>query len=206
LVKLAEIERNIPLSAIAAICLASGKHHLPQPANWWSAQPRGRGKVHISQVPIPMLRGNRRGVGRFHPVNSDGVPPAVQEGNLRDSEYRYFIGVVEPARFWSKCRFCLHLYDSRLQREVHNKNTGCPKNLEAVYKLMLAKSPVMCALCERQTQCQRWGIPLCWQECQERWKFQNYLSHYFEKCKREALSKGLLSKPPEDEHFEEVYD
>jgi hypothetical protein len=202
-VKLAEIERNIPLSAIAAICLASGKHHLPQPSSWYSSYPRG--KVHTQQVPRALLRGGGRGK-HFHPVNIDGVPPAVQEGNLRDGEYRYFIGVVEPARFWSKCRFCLHLYDARLQREVHNKEQGCPKNLEAVYKLMLAKKPVMCALCERQTACQRWGIPLCWQECQERWKFQNFNSHYFEKCKREALSKGLLSKSPEVERFEGVYD
>ena len=185
-VKASEIVHNVPLTAVMAICGSAGRRHKPRPQYWSS----GWGSKYQGACAQPERKTGRHR-HRIYEANSGGFVEAP--GNLLQHEYRYYIGKQEPV-CWSKCRFCYGVFLDRASRERHHAARGCPKNLEAVYKLMNEKKAA-CVVCGAHVyNSAKWGVPMCNGPCINNWKFDMNNSFYLEEWKRKALSEGRLAK------------
>jgi hypothetical protein len=181
MLKASEIVRDVPFSWVMAIAGPGGRRYKPRPACWSS----GFGGRYYGGCAKPEKR------HRVYESHSGGFVEA--DGNLQQHEYRYYMGKREPV-LWAKCRFCYGVFLTRADRERHQNARGCPKNLEAVYKLMLEKKAA-CVVCGAHVYNQsKWGVPMCNGPCINNWKFDQDNSFYLEDWKRKALSEGRLMK------------
>lgn len=92
-------------------------------------------------------------------------------GNLANDEYRYWIGIRSEKADWSTCRFCGASAQSKEARKEH-KGSGCCKKLEQCYSFLLRDH--LCVMCDKRTDSKKWGVPLCSEECETKWKFDSY--------------------------------
>jgi hypothetical protein len=93
-----------------------------------------------------------------------------QQGNLDHGEYRFFMGHVNKDDKSGSCRWCREPIMSTILRKKHkNKGQSCQEKLGRVYQqLIQAKT---CAVCNKHTLSDHWGVPLCLGECRDTFKF-----------------------------------
>jgi hypothetical protein len=135
--------------------------------------------------------------GKYVPME----PEAEIPGNLANDDYRYWIGMPHSSAMFSKCRMCGEPATSPYARRDHASHNQCCRNLVAIYKLLLAAKPRICAVCACATDNQKWGFPLCKTgSCQRDWKFgmTNRKFEGFERAKHKALVLGKLIDIPGD--------
>jgi hypothetical protein len=98
---------------------------------------------------------------------------AVPPGNLREDDYRFWLGSPVPNSSDSTCRWCASSAWSRQQRSDHfTIGRQCNSKMLTVFKFALkAKTPI-CMVCAKTTWHKRWGVPLCNEpHCIGKWKF-----------------------------------
>jgi hypothetical protein len=98
------------------------------------------------------------------------VPPP---GNLREDDYRFWLGSPLTGSSDSTCRWCANSAWNREQRVAHfTTGRQCNSKMLTVFKFALKKKTPICMVCAKTTWHKRWGVPLCNQpECIGKWKF-----------------------------------
>ena len=128
----------------------------------------------VRPLPPSSLETNRRARRRagFHKTVGTTVP----DGNLGDSEYRFWVGVKEDCSMFAMCRACRMSVYGEKERENHKKDEklhvagmACTQQLIEVYKRLLTDG--RCVVCNGYTKGKKWGVPLCGEKCEEIWKF-----------------------------------
>ena len=99
----------------------------------------------------------------------------IPEGNLDDSEYRFWVGCVVETSGFARCRACHKSFDTRADRLKHKivpvGDSQCTIKLVAAYKTLALKNK--CLVCQEQTWTKHWGVPLCnTVSCIKRWMFE----------------------------------
>jgi hypothetical protein len=94
-----------------------------------------------------------------------------EEGPFKLWEYRFWAMTTWMVGYVAECRAC-GVVESRdtVARSAHLSSEGCAKKLCAAYKLLLRDN--MCVICNTLTRGQRWGVPICGDACELRWKEQ----------------------------------
>ena len=98
-------------------------------------------------------------------------------GNLSDSEYRFWMGDINPSSMVAICRACKTACFTPKERLLHKsdkshwtKNTACTVRLTEAYRSLLLKGK--CQVCGDHTSNSHWGVPLCGKtSCEYMWKF-----------------------------------
>jgi len=119
---------------------------------------------------------NRSTPQKFTPMGFVKVTTAFnpKPGNLKNWEYRFWIGVAQEYGTFSVCRACRTVCHGGAERFLHKHDSkkswwNCNVLLVNTYKELLEKGK--CVVCKDYTKKQKWGVPLCGGSCQERWKF-----------------------------------
>lgn len=99
------------------------------------------------------------------------------KGNLKNDEYRFFVGYPATHSTHSTCRWCQARFETEEGRKLHKK-AECKRKLTDLYELLLKDSN--CVMCENRTPREYWGIPLCNLTCQNEFKFTMSGSMKFE--------------------------
>lgn len=149
---------------------------------WQVAYPRGKRlpkKVLISNKPPtpdpPAMRVISPIAGSigFGKVGSTNKP--FYTGNLEVTQYRYFKGSPEVTSQKAECRFCGKALYGPSMRALHTRETGCGHKIDAVSALLKQKN--YCVACGRNTQLERWGLPLCSSACHLIFMYQTPTSY-----------------------------
>lgn len=133
------------------------------------------------------------------------VSPKVAAGNLKQEEYRWWIGEHSVSAFSSKnfsiCRACRTVAHSVMGRNYHFKDEAflvggmsCPVRLTRAYEI-LKKEPT-CIVCKRHRAGHtKWGVPICDSpSCEYDWKFGETRYFRLEKILRDQREAALNSK------------
>lgn len=94
---------------------------------------------------------------------------AETEGNLKNDEYRFWIGSERRDASIAICRLCGSICMSPDERKRHQEG-GCCKRLVSIYTEMLKARLLLCAVCNDLCADSRWGVPLH-PSCVHDWKF-----------------------------------
>jgi len=92
----------------------------------------------------------------------------VRDGNLENAEYEFYAGVDFQSAPSSHCRCCHHMVFGAEERKRH-KDKDCHATLKAAYKLLCID--MACVMCDARTLRKKWGVPLCSNECIQKFKF-----------------------------------
>lgn len=68
------------------------------------------------------------------------------------------------------CRCCLMIVKGVDERRKHQRALNCTTKMVEAYKLLLRDRK--CMVCDKETPCTKWGIPLCQSLCIARWQFE----------------------------------
>ena len=90
------------------------------------------------------------------------------KGNLKNDEYRFFVGYPVVGSNCSTCRWCQARFDSEDGRKAHKK-AECKRKLTDLYTLLLKDRN--CVMCENHTAKEYWGVPLCSVTCKNEFRF-----------------------------------
>ena len=109
--------------------------------------------------------------------------PRILSGNLEEYEYRFWIGDNLSQSLRSTCRACGEVCygrDDRMRhksrgKEIYTSDVSCLYVLTQCYKTLLYKRK--CLVCGKETYGEKWGIPLCKDECLQTWKFDEHKSY-----------------------------
>lgn len=91
-----------------------------------------------------------------------------EKGNLKNDEYRFFVGYPSTASTHSTCRWCQGRFETETARKAHKK-AECKRKLTDLYAVLLKDSN--CVMCDNRTPREYWGIPLCSATCRNEFKF-----------------------------------
>jgi hypothetical protein len=88
----------------------------------------------------------------------------IPDGNLDESEYRFWVGNVLESSGFSECRACHKRVFNKSERiqhkmQVNEKNNACTVQLTDAYKILSQANK--CVVCHEQTWNRRWGVPIC---------------------------------------------
>jgi hypothetical protein len=116
-------------------------------------------------------------------IEQEKVKAAMRDipaGNLKEAEYRFWIGNMSQLSNTAICRACREeLYTGENGRNLHKlkvdlwkNNTPCTVALVDCYNRMLRIHK--CIVCREDCgNNSRWGVPLCSPKCVKKWKFEN---------------------------------
>lgn len=106
-------------------------------------------------------------------------PDPIPDGNLDDSEYRFWVGSRTKSSEFCSCRAC-HVFMYTAGERIRHKQVPkgvepCTVRLTAAYRNLLLGNK--CIVCEGATYNAKWGVPLCqMKSCITRFKFE--VSHW----------------------------
>lgn len=94
----------------------------------------------------------------------------IPAGNLKMTDYAFFVGCQAIGAQWRQCRFCLETYFNESTATVHKRAVdkqvpfSHARMLQWMGKLLCARGECIC--CGKPTSHRRWGYPICFtQQC-----------------------------------------
>jgi hypothetical protein len=132
-----------------------------------------KSSIKLGPSTLESPRRSRRRAG-FHKQSDE--PDPIPDGNLGDSEYRFWIGTEQNPSMFAMCRACRCSVYGEKDRNEHKKDArywvgsdACTQQLIEVYRRLLGKKE--CVICHKHTTWKKWGVPICGKECERAWKF-----------------------------------
>jgi hypothetical protein len=185
----ADIERDIPLENILPERPPAFNYVECDPPNWavHAISKRGgkrhpkREITHIPYVYTPPKDADTSGIyeralqKRRQRTQTQTLPAArkqVPQGNLKEDQYRFWKGNTYDMP-GAQCRWCTATINTPGGLNEHHIKSECKELLLAVFKFARRRGqPRYCMACKRETNAERWGVPLCnTVACIGRWKF-----------------------------------
>lgn len=116
-----------------------------------------------------------RGSDEFAMFGCAIVNPATKNGerragNLLFTDYRYWWGYPNALSQYSRCRGCRAMVFGLVNRKLHFDQGACGRIVTEAIKTL---DDVYCVVCEKRSHEKVWGIPICSQECQNRWMYHD---------------------------------
>jgi hypothetical protein len=103
-----------------------------------------------------------------HPHRQRELALDYEKGNLKNDEYRFFVGYPSTVSTHSTCRWCQGRFETDAARKAHKK-AECKRKLTDLYAMLLKDHN--CVMCDNHTVKEYWGIPLCTTTCQNEFRF-----------------------------------
>lgn len=169
--------QKVPVALIRRLCYPSA-YRLPHLERLVFPVPKAAVKRPAS--PLSRLNGPRVLPGSVIDTT------ALTAGNLPNEEYRFWFGHRQTSWMDSVCRCCGANCYTKTARERHLLEGDCKENLLFVYRRLVKDANCVC--CDGRTRKQKWGVPLCSDECIKEWKFSAPGALKFEIM---ALKEGL---------------
>lgn len=84
-------------------------------------------------------------------------------------EYRFWVADIDAKGRLAaaECRCCNAQFHQMEGRQQHLSKNGCSVKLVEAFKLLLMDKK--CVICNKWTQGQVWGVPICSSGCEEAW-------------------------------------
>lgn len=100
------------------------------------------------------------------------ISPAMKgEGNLPNTEYRFWIGAACPTSRYAVCRGCGKTCYELAQRNDHMESTKCTKLILKAYSFLHAIKNHPCLVCGKEYAKMSWGVALCSDNCKRSYMF-----------------------------------
>lgn len=152
------MSNHVPIALIRQVCYPTS-YRLPKLVRLDFKQPSAA-SAHVVHFPVHQSTSTT--------ADFEWAKKAFNAGNLPHGDYRFFVGRLDKHNGSGVCRWCRDILYTEKARKEH-KGNRCQEKLTRLYRTLLDARH--CAVCNRLTHSEHWGIPLCIDSCRNEWKF-----------------------------------
>lgn len=161
-------ESRVPIGLLRTTARAGHSKYMPKLVRWYSKDHSTVGY----RASTAIVRRD------FHLYSSQsGHKDPAFSSNISKDLLRFWAGGTNKTSTYAICRACNVVLNSSSDRSLesqmkaHQKERSCTLVLVAAYKLLLEKKA--CAMCSKQTDSRKWGVPLCDISCMKDWTYRS---------------------------------